>query len=83
MSTVLFTNGEFRIFVKTASEKYKYKLEKLGFIPLFYTYGFMHSTAFPEELKVAWKGNARDLFSKKNQAIYKLLLAQKAGDKIK
>jgi len=83
MSTALFTNREFRIFVKTASEKYKCRLEKLGLIPIFYAYGWMHSTAFPEDLKVAWRGTARELFSKKNQAMYKLLLAEKAGDKIK
>jgi hypothetical protein len=63
------------IFVKTRSEKYIEKLLKLGFVEIMYTSGWHHSTRFSEKSGVTWTGTARELFSKKNGGMQKIIMA--------
>lgn len=83
MGTILFADKDYRIFIKTSSEKYRRKLEELGFIPIFYASGFMHTTAFPGELKHTWRGTAREFFGNANRPMYKIFLANAAAENIK
>lgn len=73
--TILFMHRSGGIFVKTRAEAYIEKLLDLGFIQIMTAHGWHHTTCFSERSGAIWTGTARELFSKKNGGINKVILA--------
>jgi hypothetical protein len=81
--TRIMIHKDNKIYVKTTSRKYEEKLIKLGFIELMNVSGFMNTVRFSTSIGAIWCGTARELFGKECRNVYRLILADNAGDAIK